>query len=547
MGSPAFALTLAGSNFLSGSTVLWNGTALTTTYGSSTSLSAQVPAANLASAGTAQVSVQNPAGEGGTSAALTFTITAPNPAPTLTSINPPSAVVGSPGLALTLTGSGFLAASVAQWNGTALPTTFVSSTTLTAQVPAADLATSGVYTVMVNTPAPGGGTSPAQSFTVLAAGNGTPLVINATANSLAWDGVNQKLYVSRPSTAGALGNSVQALDPVTGDLGAPGYAGSEPDLLSVSANGKYVYVGLDGSSAVQRLALPGLTQDINIPLGSGQYDGPYIAGDLQAAPNADGTVAVVRDVNGTSPAEEGGVLIYDDGNARPNPLCGFIQIGCRPPAADPFGGLYDSIQWNADASMLFAMNTEDTGFDFYTVPVSAAGFGTVVDYSGVGDGFGGSIHFDATTGYVYEDYGRVINPANGSIVGTFDASGIAAPDGKLGVIFFLGQSQDSYGSSTFTLESFDIHRFTPINTMTISNVTGTPIRLVRWGTNGLAFNTLPSFGSTSQTGQIYILSGSFVDGGSSGTNPSVVRPEQNVHRSWKAMSPAAIQAAADKH
>jgi hypothetical protein len=38
--------------------------------------------------------------------------------------------------------------------------------------------------------------------------------------------------------------------------------------------------------------------------------------------------------------------------------------------------------------------------------------------------------------------------------------------------------------------------------MTIRNVTGNPLRLVRWAQNGLAFNT--------DGGQIYLIGGNFV-------------------------------------
>jgi len=59
---------------------------------------------------------------------------------------------------LTLTGSGFVAASQARWNGADLPTTFVDSTQLAARIPLEDLlAGRGVITVV--NPAPGGGTS----------------------------------------------------------------------------------------------------------------------------------------------------------------------------------------------------------------------------------------------------------------------------------------------------------------------------------------------------------------------------------------------------
>ena len=74
-GGPAFTLTVNGSNFVSGSVVQWNGSARTTTFVNGTQLTAAIPASDIAAAGTAQVRVANPGG--GTSNALTFTITSP--------------------------------------------------------------------------------------------------------------------------------------------------------------------------------------------------------------------------------------------------------------------------------------------------------------------------------------------------------------------------------------------------------------------------------------------------------------------------------------
>jgi len=73
----AFLLTVNGSKFLSSSSVLWNDTSLPTTYVSAGQLTAEVPSADLAAAGTANVSVRNPAPGGGTSAAALFTVNAP--------------------------------------------------------------------------------------------------------------------------------------------------------------------------------------------------------------------------------------------------------------------------------------------------------------------------------------------------------------------------------------------------------------------------------------------------------------------------------------
>jgi hypothetical protein len=59
-GGPAFTLTVNGTGFVSGATVKWNGTALTTTFISRSELTAAVPAAYIAAAGTASVTVLNP-------------------------------------------------------------------------------------------------------------------------------------------------------------------------------------------------------------------------------------------------------------------------------------------------------------------------------------------------------------------------------------------------------------------------------------------------------------------------------------------------------
>jgi hypothetical protein len=72
-GSSAFTLTVNGSNFVSGSLVQWNGSGRPTTYVSSTQLAATITANDVASTGTAQVTVFNPPPGGGTSTnSLTF-------------------------------------------------------------------------------------------------------------------------------------------------------------------------------------------------------------------------------------------------------------------------------------------------------------------------------------------------------------------------------------------------------------------------------------------------------------------------------------------
>ncbi len=70
---------------------------------------------------------------------------------------------------LSLVGTNFVPTSVVQWNGTPLSTTYVDATDVNATIPAADLKTAGVFSVTVSNPAPGGGTSEPQTFTVVPA------------------------------------------------------------------------------------------------------------------------------------------------------------------------------------------------------------------------------------------------------------------------------------------------------------------------------------------------------------------------------------------
>jgi hypothetical protein len=59
-GGPSFTLTVNGTGFVSGSVINWNGSPLATTFVGGSQLTAIVPAANIASIGTASVAVDTP-------------------------------------------------------------------------------------------------------------------------------------------------------------------------------------------------------------------------------------------------------------------------------------------------------------------------------------------------------------------------------------------------------------------------------------------------------------------------------------------------------
>ena len=88
------------------------------------------------------------------------------PKPALMSISPTHIEAGQPGFTLTVDGSHFTPASIVVWNQFQLSPLFVSTSEMTAVVPASLIQTAGTASVVVSTPSPGGGTTQPQIFTI---------------------------------------------------------------------------------------------------------------------------------------------------------------------------------------------------------------------------------------------------------------------------------------------------------------------------------------------------------------------------------------------
>src|SRR3989344_1707142 len=163
-GESEFTLTVNGTNFISGSVVKFDGSSRTTTYVSSTQLTATIPASDLTTGGIFSITVFNLSPGGGTSNAQTFTVN--NLVPTTTSISPTTKTVYDSGFTLTVNGTNFVSTSVVKFDGSSRTTTYVSSTQLTATIPASDIASEGTFPITVFNPTPGGGESNSQTFTI---------------------------------------------------------------------------------------------------------------------------------------------------------------------------------------------------------------------------------------------------------------------------------------------------------------------------------------------------------------------------------------------
>jgi 6-phosphogluconolactonase len=196
-GGADFTLTVNGGSFISASTVNWNGSGRATTEVSDTQLTAAITAADIATAGTAQITVVNASPGGGTSSSLDFTITG-------------AAATATPGFIYVLTAVG-----ITPTPGTISAFSVDPNTGSVASVP------------------------------------GSPFQGEAGQQALTSDPSGKFLYVANAlSTQAASTNSISAftIDPTTGALspvaGSPFSTGTQedPSSLAVDSTGKFLYV-----------------------------------------------------------------------------------------------------------------------------------------------------------------------------------------------------------------------------------------------------------------------------------------------------------------
>jgi len=267
-GGGAFTLTITGTNFVAASTVTFGGAAPTTTFVSSTELTAAIPASSIASTGRMAVTVTNPVSSGGTSTPIDFTITSgANPVPTISVLAPSCAPAGEQFIdavdnQLTVissdTGGIFAAGSVVRWNGSDRPTASNGSVNaLVAQISASDIATAGTASVTVFNPPPGGGTSNALTFTIntgavdpqsIALDPAGKFVYAASLGCNTGTGGYVSMYTVNPTTA--------ALTSVGPPVSTYGY-GVYADTVTVDPTGKFAYATNSGDywdTALARMA-----------------------------------------------------------------------------------------------------------------------------------------------------------------------------------------------------------------------------------------------------------------------------------------------------
>jgi uncharacterized repeat protein (TIGR01451 family) len=433
-----------------------------------------------------------------------------NPSPAVSTISPAFVQSGSGSFTLTVNGSGFVSSSNVQLNGTSLPTSFVSASQLTATVDSSSVAALGWAWINVSNPSPGGGAS-----------SGVPLSVYQTigldVNRLSVDPFTGKLFASIPSTATQVtGNSLVAIDPSNGSLGSPMNIGSEPDRLAESADGQYLYVGLDGSKSVTRVDLTTMTQGPIYPVNATIYGSTAQVAprDLAVDPGNDNLLAI-------DTGSSGGIGLFD------------ISGPTMTQRQTLTGGYTGSNLVFKDASTLYSYDSDTSGAEFNIWTVTGTGLTlnnkTGYTLNGIG-GFNGA--FRVANGIVYGFAGGVADPSTTppTQLGQFNVSSAqgnqtvggtgVAPDPAMGRVFITGET--FAGTTNPVLLSYDVNTYELLN---MQQFTGSAQAqdLLRWGRDGLAWHSSLSgaFGNgTPGKGQLILVRGPFVLPQWSSVNPT---------------------------
>jgi uncharacterized repeat protein (TIGR01451 family) len=304
---------------------------------------------------------------------------------------------------------------------------------------------------------------------------GVPDTISLTLSlkDLERDPLRPLLYASFGSGAGALADSVVALDPINGNIGAPIHVGSNPGRMTASPDGQFLYVALDGAGTVQKLTLPDLA----------------LAGSFAVPQNQ--TVARMA----VSPANPEMVVIRRTPGARTSLHVGGVQ---QP------GELVDQdlFAFSQASGQLYGCDGYHSNVKLYRLNTTPSGLSLLESQPGKQSG---AADLKPSGSLLFFDRGMVLNPDTARVRAQMpvSATSVVEPDAASGRAYYLTLS-----GSAWTLRAFDIAQAIEVGAVAMPALTSAPRRLLRWGPDGLAFYNTNS--------QVVILRGQLVP-----TNPPV--------------------------
>ncbi len=363
----------------------------------------------------------------GNATALPYSLTI-NPAPVISSFNPPDVAAGSLGFTLTVNGSNFVPGAVVSWRGstsgsTDLATTYVSATQLTAVVPATLIQAGDQPQIRVTVP--GGGFVEA-GFIVQypRITSVTPAYVTAGHPAFTLT-VTGQYFLTLPSVTKIF-------------LGGVGLATTSPSPGVLQAT---VPASLVATSGALSFWVENPGGQISWAYGDYSVFPPDVVTSLSPANRTAGTGSFVLTINGTNLVNVGSVQ-WDQSAITPFTVTGTTRITATVPAAYLTPGIHHVGVLTTDGApsnvLPFTVNPALT-INNVTPPSGTEGLGYSFTFSASG---GTSPYTWSATGL---PTGLSLNSSTGAISGTAAATGSSA------VSVTVGDSGGGSASAQYTI------------------------------------------------------------------------------------------------
>jgi hypothetical protein len=309
--------------------------------------------------------------------------------------------------------------------------------------------------------------------------NEVPITVNDVrvrslpTKDMVYDPVSRKIYASVPKNSGSLSNTITIIDPESGTIGQSVNVGLDPGKLGISENGQYLYVGLDGENAIQRVSLSGFTAGpkfllhtnpaLNCPV--------WTAGEIRVQPGNPLVIAVLVRECGNSE----GVEIYDNGIRR----------------SDVVSVRLHGIAFSQLAGTLFGIEGGTFGH-LYRLTVSSTGVTVAATSPEFQELLATGLEFDS--GRLFSTGAQIFDATTLSEIGRFQDQdlvhgGLVVPDVVRNRVFII---PTAFGPQIL---GFNATTFQRVGSIPILHNLDSDIfgffegSFIKWGTNGLAFRT----------------------------------------------------------
>lgn len=292
---------------------------------------------------------------------------------------------------------------------------------------------------------------------------------------IAYDPVSNRIYASVSDNSGSLSNTVAAIIPDTGTVEWSAAVGPTPGKLTISDNGQYLYVAVNDGKVVVKVNLSTRGIQQSFPLGN------YAVLDMVALGGSPDSLVIARQK--VVPGIPGGVAVYDGGVPRPFATPGWGESEARD-------NIPTILERSSSNSIVYG-----TGHaNIFTISIGASG-ATITSTQPITIDVREMVFSD---GLLYFPSGEVYSPLTSSLQGSYPVPPInnllnkVLPYPSLNKVFF------AQFFSAYEWLAFDRTTFAPAGSVNIYNVgTGSPLRFIPWGSNGLALST--------DAGQVFIF------------------------------------------